>query len=230
MQVIIDYRINDIIEKYFKSLGYDVIKVKKNSNVYNEISSHTDIFCFRLENNLFCIEDCLDSSISKKYIVKYSNNINEYTKYNICLVDNFAIHNFQKTDKDVLNHLKKLNYTLINVKQAYSRCSILPLKNKCCITCDKGVYKVLKENDFDVLLIEENLDIKLHNGDKTYSDMKGFIGGCSCVIDDTVIFFGDLRKFKCKEKIVNYLENRGYKIKDFKNMEMIDYGSCIILN
>lgn len=235
MQVIIDERIAENIEKYFSDLDYELIKVKKHDQVYNEISSHTDIFCTKIDDTVIYEKNAISSKINSKYICKYGDNVeNSYPKvaaYNVCIIDNYAIHNLAITDKKILEILNSKKYNLINVKQGYSRCSILPLNNKCCITSDKGIYNELIKNNFDVLYIDPSeLDIKLFSSDKVYSKMSGFIGGCSTVMGDIVIFFGDLDKFKCKEKLVNYINSKGFKAKDFKNMDVIDYGSCIFLD
>ena len=75
-----------------------------------------------------------------------------------------------------------------------------------------------------------DLENAIANNDGTYSKMCGFIGGCSAVFGNTVIFFGDIDNFKCKEKLTNYIYSKGFEIKDFKNMDVIDYGSCIFLD
>ncbi len=233
MQVIIDERVNKDIEKYFIDLGYEIIKVKKHSKIYNEISSHTDIFCVKIDDTLIYEKEAILDEVKYNYI--YGDNVeSDYPKvasYNVCIIDNFAVHNFKITDKVILSILHEKGYNLINVKQGYCRCSIIPLGNKCCITSDKGIYIQLLKNNFDVLYIDQSeLDIKLFNEFGTYSNMFGFIGGCSTVNVDTVVFFGDLNKFKCKEKLVNYIFSKGFKIKDFKNMDVIDYGSCIFID
>lgn len=235
MQIVIDERVNEVVEKYFIDLGYEIIKVKKNNDIYNEISSHTDIFCVKIDDTIICEKDCLLGKINSKYNVLYGDKVdNLYPNcaiYNVCTIDNYAIHNFEITDKTVIKVFNERGYNLINVKQGYTNCSILPLSNKCCITSDKGIYDTLVDNDFDVLYIDQcELDIKLFSSDSVYSNMCGFIGGCSSVINDTVIFFGDLNKFKCKDKLASYIYSKGFKIKDFKDMDVIDYGSCIFID
>ncbi|MDD2376053.1 MAG: hypothetical protein PHD15_00115 [Clostridia bacterium] len=235
MQVIIDGRVNEEVEKYFLELGYEIIKVKKHNQIYNEISSHTDIFCVKINDTIIYEEGSLSGKINDKYNVFYGDNVdNIYPNcaiYNVCTIDNYAVHNFEITDKTIINILIEKGYNLINVKQGYSNCSILPLSNKCCITSDKGIYDILINYNFDVLYIDQSeLDIKLFSDSGIYSEMCGFIGGCSSVIDDTVIFFGDIDRFKCKEILMNYIYSKGFKIKDFKNMDVIDYGSCIFID
>ena len=235
MQVVIDERVNEEVKKYFIDLGYDIIKVKKHDNIYNEISSHTDIFCVKIDDTVIYEKGSLSGKINDKYTIEYGDKVdNSYPKcaiYNVCTIDNYAIHNFDITDITVFEILIDKGYNLIHVKQGYSNCSILSLGNKCCITSDMGIYSILIDNDFDVLYIDQSeLDIKLFSDNFVYSDMCGFIGGCSCVMNDTVIFFGDIDKLKCKNRLVDYIYSKGFKIKDFKNMDVIDYGSCIFID
>lgn len=235
MQVIIDERVDKNIEKYFLDLGYEIIKVKKSEGIYSEISSHTDIFCVKINDTVISQVNTFDCNLNNKYRFLTGDNVgNSYpycAKYNVCIVDNYAIHNLDITDNTVLNVLKEKGYKLINVKQGYSRCSILPLGNMACVTSDMGIYNVLVKNNFDVLYLDpSDLDIKLFDSYGEYSTMSGFIGGCSTVLNDTVIFFGDLDKFKCKDKLLEFLNSKGFKVKDFKNMDIIDYGSCIFLD
>jgi hypothetical protein len=235
MQVIIDERVNKEIEKYFKDLGYIVNKVKKHAEVYNEISSHTDIFAVKIGDTVVSSGNVFKLNLDEKYNWIFGDNVDktypETAKYNVCIIDNYAIHNFKITDKIVLEVLNLQKYNLINVKQGYSRCSIIPLKGKSAVTSDKGIYNILIKNGFDVLYLDPSeLDIKLYSKDFEYSSMSGFIGGCSCVLNDTVIFFGDITRFKCKDKLIDFIKAKGYNIKDFKNMDVIDYGSCIFLD
>ena len=43
-QLIIDERMRQIEKDMLKLLGYELIEIKKNENIYTEISSHVDIF------------------------------------------------------------------------------------------------------------------------------------------------------------------------------------------
>jgi hypothetical protein len=234
MQILLDERINKVISDYFKSLGFEIIKIKHNTNLYNEISSHADILACLIDDKLF-IEDELYKDINKKIDNKYEViNIGEINKeypndikLNVCRLGNYIIHNFKYTHKLLYNYINQC-YKTINVEQGYTNCNILNFGNYA-ITSDKGIYNNLIKNNIDCFLVEDlDLDIKLLKNNQ-YSTMKGFIGGCSVTIDNTVIFFGDLNNFKCKNSIIDYITSKGYKIKEFKNMDMIDYGSAVIL-
>ena len=46
--LIIDERMRDIEKNTLRNLGYELIEIKKNNNVYPEISSHVDIFTCKI--------------------------------------------------------------------------------------------------------------------------------------------------------------------------------------
>ncbi|MEG1990222.1 MAG: hypothetical protein RR136_04460, partial [Clostridia bacterium] len=98
MQVVIDERVNKVIEEYFLNLNYEVIKINKDIKLYSEISSHTDINFFKLENNIYLNNNLKNiiSVIPKKYNIYSDIDIFlNCIKLNICLIDKFAIHNFK---------------------------------------------------------------------------------------------------------------------------------------
>lgn len=231
MQILLDYRIDKRIENYFKSLNYEIIKIEKQSNIYAEISGHPDVFACRvkdkiiLSENLTNIINLENMMLGSKVEGKYPNT----AKYNVCFIDNYAIHNFKNTEPLLFDLIRKNNFELIDITQSYARCSILGLKNKSCITTDQGVYKTLIKNGFDVLFVEED-NIKLLDDKEETSKMKGFIGGCTAVIDNKVVIYGELSKFKNSEVIREFIVSKGYEIIEFKGMDITDYGSYIILN
>jgi len=65
MVLIIDNRMRDIEKEKLKSLGYDLIEIPKSHNVYEEISSHVDIFCLKVNNKLICEESIYNIVKSK---------------------------------------------------------------------------------------------------------------------------------------------------------------------
>ena len=59
------------------------------------------------------------------------------------------------------------------------------------------------------------------------SDMNGFIGGAMAKIDNTVILFGDILKLTNGMKIKKFIESKGYVLKDFPGLEVIDLGGLV---
>ena len=138
--------------------------------------------------------------------------------YNVCQINDKIIGS-KYVDKSI-----KLN---IIVKQGYAKCSIAVTSNNSCITTDKGIMQILKENNIDTLYIEES-NIKLLKKDKSISKMKGFIGGASLIFDNKFLLFGDSNNLNNKEGILEHLYKYNLELIDFKGLDIYDYGGGII--
>lgn len=234
--VLIDEKINKKYEKYLSSLKRKIIKVPKDFSLYDEISSHTDIHALKIKDKI--VVDKKFYSYLKKYnlpnvICGLSELLREYpgdVKYNVCIMDNFALHAIKYTDETVLEYLKKYNIKSIDVSQGYTKCSTFVLDNKNAITSNIEIAEKLKENGVNVLLLEKEDEesIKLLR-DGIFSSMHGFIGGCMVKIDNKCVLFGDSNKLKCGKKIKDFVEEKGYEFIEFKNEEVIDYGGIVLI-
>ena len=235
--IIIDNRMRKIEKDYLKSLGYKIIELPKNDSVYEEISSHIDIFVFKIDNTIIA-EPSIYDLLNKKNISKNISVIKGETivgskypldiPYNVCIIGNYAIHNFKYTSKNVIEFLVNNSYNFIDVKQGYSNCSITVIDDNSIIINDKGLYNTLSNYDFNILYIEDELDIKLLCNNK-YSKKRGFIGGCITRVDNKIIVFGDLSKIDEHGKIRKFIQSRKLQIIDFKNFDVIDYGGVVVI-
>ena len=153
-----------------------------------------------------------DSTLSSKY----PNNIS----LNAYITDNYLIHNLNFTDKKILDYCK--NKKTINVKQGYTKCSILPVKEKAIITNDKGIYDTLKNENFDILLLPFG-DIELSGFNY------GFIGGVGGMIsDNSMAFFGSLDNYIFGNEVKNFLYKYDVKPIYLNNTKLIDRGSLLV--
>jgi len=55
---IIDYRMRQPEREFLKSLCYELVELPKSEKVYEEISSHMDIFCCKINNALVVEKSC----------------------------------------------------------------------------------------------------------------------------------------------------------------------------
>lgn len=237
--VIIDNKMRDIEKEYLKKLGFSLINIKSNNCIYEEISSHVDIFACRIKNNIILENNLYNDFAEKKYkfidnkIICGNANIgNKYpfdVLYNVCSIGENVIHNFRYTDKRIINVIQKQKLNMININQGYSNCSIAVIDDNSAIVTDKMIAKKLIQNGIDILLIEEKLDIKLLKNDNTYSKMNGFIGGCIARVEDKIIIFGDRSKIDKYGKIKRFIENKNLDIIDFKDIDVIDYGGILLI-
>ena len=230
-RVIIDNRMRKLEKEQLKKLGYELIEINTSTKVYPEISSHVDIFVCKVRDKII-IEptQCQNIMPYVKNGIKGQDEIQKKypddIKYNVCPIGKKAIHNFQYTDEKLKQELINNNYELINTTQGYTNCSIAVIDENSAIVSDKGLYKILKFHDIDTLLVENNLDIKLLNGEN-YSSKKGFIGGCITRLGDSIIVFGDLNKIDIDGRIRDFITSKNLKIIEFKGFDIIDYGGLI---
>ena len=228
--LIIDERMRNIEKQKLEKMGYYLIEIKKNPNVYEEISSHVDIFACKIGDKII-VEPSVYEDISKIINVEkgdacVSSKYPEDIKYNVCIIGKKAIHRLDCTDSKIKEELIKNGYELINTKQGYTNCSIAVIDDSSAIVTDKELYKTLKSHDIDTLFLDYEPDIKLLNTD-SYSNKKGFIGGAISRIEDNIIIFGDLRKIDVDDKIRNFILQKKLSIIEFENLDVIDYGGII---
>ena len=234
--ILIDKRMRNVEKNMLKYLGYKLVPIETSNNVYAEISSHVDIFTTKIGDTLivekskyddlvFMLKDTDYNIISGKENVemKYPNDI----KYNVCIIGNYAVHNFKYTDKVVLKELKENGYELINVEQGYTNCSVAVIDESSVITADRKIAEKLIANNISVLLLDYTPDIKLKDEYGNYSNMNGFIGGAIGRVDNNIIVFGDLNKIDRENKIRDFIKIRNLKLIDFKDLDVIDYGGIV---
>lgn len=238
-KIIIDERMRQIEKEKLKELGYEeIIEIRQSDKVYQEISSHVDIFVCKTEKNIIIepsqfnnIKDKLQSDMKK--IIQGNEKIKEKypydIKYNVCTIGKKALHNFKYTDSKLKGELIKQGYELIDTTQGYTNCSIAVIDDNSAIVTDKGLFKILQKHNIDVLYLEYEPNIKLLNA-REYSKQRGFIGGAISRIEDKIIIFGDLDKIDANGKIKEFINQKGLQIIDFKGIDVIDYGGLVEIN
>ncbi|MDR2085344.1 MAG: hypothetical protein LBP67_10170 [Bacteroidales bacterium] len=196
---------------------------------YEEIAGHPDIFFFPTKefiivapNTPQCYIDFLENKnitivTGKNYIGTKKENS---TCYNVVISDNYIIHNKKFTDPAILQNIK--NKIFIHVNQAYTRCSLLPLKNDCFITSDMGIEKELKKQNLNCLYISSK-EILLPGFPN------GFIGGCMGVYKNKVFILGNLDHHYEGDKIKSFLFENGYEIISLYNGKLFDGGSLLLI-
>lgn len=231
---IVDARISKEAENKLNELGIEIIKTIKCESVGRSIAYHPDIVIHPVNHKTLVI--CPDVFEYYKYKLKgspinlirgekglgkeYPNDI----AYNVARLGNFAIHNFKHTDPVLKYHLKKENLEFLNIKQAYSKCSLAVLGERVAITADLPLYNKLKDIGFEVLLI-----------DRGYVELEGqnygFIGGTNGSIDkDHVIFSGSIEDHPDVDKIKEFINKNNINPIFLSREKIVDIGTIITLN
>ena len=232
--LIIDNRMRDFEKYKLKQLGYELIKIQKSQDLYEEISSHVDIFTCKIGNKLIIepsqyqniknqIFDIYNIEMGRELIQeKYPNDI----KYNVCIIGKKAIHSFEHTESKIKEELIMQGYELINTTQGYTNCSIAVIDDNSAIVTDKGLYKILSKHGIDTLFLDYELDIKLLSNEG-YSKRKGFIGGAVSRIGDNIIVFGELNKIDNDKKIRDFIISKDLNLIELIGHDVIDYGGIV---
>ena len=233
MYCFVDYRISDEEISNLSKLNTEIIKIPKCNKVYDAINGHPDIQLNILKSNeaQIIIQKDINTATQKilkdnniKYIVSKNSLSNTYPHdifLNSLILENYFIHNLKYTDENLLSTQK--NKTLISVSQGYTKCSVLPVNEKALITNDMGIHKILREYNFDILLLPP--------GDILLPSLNcGFIGGTGGMIGDNLMaFFGDLKYYRFGEQIIKFLYKYDVKPVFLRKGKLIDRGSILTL-
>ena len=201
--VVIDKRMRNKEKEYLKKLGLNIIEIDYHPEVYDEISSHVDIFICKIRDEIFLSTNITEIQLpnlvigESKVLGKYPFDI----KYNVANIGDYVIHNFKYTDKKILNYIENNKLKKVDVKQGYTKCNIVVTSQNSCILDKSG---------------------------KT-TNMKGFIGGATGIIDNKFILFGDSKYLNNRETILNHIQKHGLELVEFKDELIYDYGGILLV-
>ncbi|MCI5839992.1 MAG: hypothetical protein SOZ89_05195 [Peptoniphilaceae bacterium] len=195
-----------------------------NPKLNNNISDHPDLSVFVVDNKNIIVSE----NVFEYYKYKFRNKNIKIIKgelpsckypydsiYNVVKFKNFLIHG-KIIEKNIFNLCK--DHENIIVKQGYTRCSVIPLKNTI-LTSDYGIYKKINKKINTILLPIEEIKIDGYEN--------GFIGGtCGFVDDNTFFFTGDITNLKSYDIIRKTAEKEKIKI-IYPKTEITDLGSIL---
>ena len=226
MLIIIDHKIPPQAREKLSAFG-QILELKTEGITYDAISGHPDIFFCRTPGGLIAAPNTPPAILEKLKARKVPFQLGEnevgiqYPNsaiYNAVVTCDHYIHNKDITDPAILSSLD--DQQQIHVKQGYTRCSLLPLRDGHFITSDRGIYKTLTANGMDVLQVDPS-DIEIH-------ELKhGFFGGACGVFEDRVFITGSLKRFGDGELVRAYVKNLGYQIIELYDGPLFDGGSIM---
>lgn len=217
--------------KELKELGIECMQLKENKLIDDEINNHADIHAFSygsghilLNNGLIGEDELKRIGIAPVFYNKpISSPYPEDIPLNVAFTGKHIICNSKFTAKEILDFAKENDIEIIHTKQGYSKCNLCIVSDNAVITEDKGLTCLLKNYQYNVLLIS--------SGDICLSDMHyGFIGGASCKISpDKMYFSGDLSSHTDFKRIIEFLDLYNVKPIFNKSRKLTDFGGIIQL-
>jgi hypothetical protein len=230
---VVDYRISTEAEASLRSYGIELIRTVRCPDLYEAVDGHPDMQLHHIGGNKVVIApnvyEYLALQFDKKgfavtkgatWLVRnYPGNI----AYNVLRMGDLAFHNTKFTDKVIIEELEKENVRLIHVNQGYTKCSACILDSSTIITSDLKLARTVEKYGVETLLIKPGgIELK----ELAY----GFIGGASGLLSKKLIAFtGKLEHLEDKERIIQFLTDRGYEITFLTTAKPTDYGSIIPL-
>lgn len=212
-------------------LGIECLTLNPEPLLEDEINSHADILAFNFGNGQVLLnkgsigEDELKNIAIKPVI--YENNIcspyPDDIPLNVAFTGKHIICNSTYTAKEIIDFANSNNIEIIPTKQGYSKCNLCIVNDNAVITEDKGLACLLKNCQYNVLLIS--------SGDIYLSDAHyGFLGGASCKISqDKMYFNGDLSSHRDYKRILEFLNLYNVKPIYNKSRKLTDFGGIIQL-
>ncbi len=203
----------------------DVRKLPSFSCLPKPVASHADMLLFSHDRLLYLPEGYFRENsalFSDLNYITVKDPLPEYP-YDIILdclmLGKYLICNEKYTSPELILH-----YVPLNVNQGYARCSTLKLSDSAIITADRTIASAASEIGCEVLVIQSgHIFLEGYN--------YGFIGGASCVVGDSVIFFGNLSTHPDADKITDFIVSHGKRVinSSRSDIPLTDFGGAVIV-
>jgi hypothetical protein len=220
MTVIASKKSPGVFTDYLKN----TLLLPDNPDLDSRIAFHTDLSLFSFGDTVICapfLSDLLSRELPAVSVISSERPFSPYphdVAYNAALVGKTLFCNVRYTSKMLLAEAQKRGFTLADVKQGYSKCSVIPVTDDSLITSDKSIAIAAEKEGKDVLFVS-NQGVFLEGFDN------GFIGGAALSLKNEIVFTGDISALRDAEKIVEFIEAYGKKAVYFKNFTLTDIGS-----
>ncbi|MDR3046438.1 MAG: hypothetical protein LBU51_02335 [Bacteroidales bacterium] len=231
MLIIHDSRLPQILIRNLQNYG-DTVPFLTHNITDNIIAGHPDIFICPVGNQTVIapntpieIIKILDERQISYLMGENSIGITKShsTHYNVVTTNQLIIHQFKYTDPSIISCFQKQNNNVafqqkcINIKQAYTRCSLLALKENHFITSDQGIANTLHKRGLDVFYMSPK-EIILPGVSH------GLLGGCLGVMETTVFMTGNLNYHSEGKQLKEYLSSLQYQIVELYEGPLMDGG------
>jgi hypothetical protein len=228
MLIIVDKKIPGEAKEKLMAYG-TLIELETEGIVYPAISGHPDIFFCKTPQMLIVSPSLPDNYLEQikesklDYITGHLASSIQHpasVHYNAAVNDHYLVHRLEFTDPVILQNCHTLKK--IPVKQAYTRCNLLLLKDDHYITSDRGIHKNLQRSGLEGIFVSPE-------GILLPGFPNGFIGGAMGLLNDTVFIIGSLALYAEGEAVRKFLEDQKYRIVELYQGPLVDGGGILFL-
>ena len=198
------------LKDHLMETDHEIMEFQGIDTVADPVKKHPDLVFCSIKNGMVFEGDPL------KLSEKYPGDV----IYNGCSTGKYFIHNLKITAPELMGIVEKAGLIPVNIRQGYSRCSILPVDEDSVITYDSGSAKAMRAAGLNVLVIRPG-----HVLLPGYNE--GFIGGTAGKVGCEILFNGDLSLHPDFDKICDFIQERGLRVKYFSGWPLTDIGSII---
>lgn len=230
---IVDYRIDDKIFEVLNHYCTEIIKTRPHLNLMEPINGHPDMVMMQYDNRtlIVCPEEYKyyhgKLAVKGINVIEGTNRLKkEYPldiPYNAVRIGNTIIHKAAYTDYRVVEKATMDKLLRVDVKQGYTKCSVINLQNHGIITADKQIAELANDIGIDSLLVSSG-NVELDGFEY------GFIGGATGYHNGRLFLTGTLDHHPDFDDIQAFIETKGIQLVYLSNNPIYDYGTIIILN
>lgn len=233
---LVDIRISEASERGLLKRGFKLLKMPSAERLPRAMASHPDMLVAKLGNNIITTAEYIDRaphifSDIREYAphIKIHVTDEEFKeKYpfdailNALVIGNRLFVKRDSVSKKVISIGCELGYEIVNTRQGYPACTVLPLSKRDAITSDRGLALTLSEWGISVCLIE--------NGSISLPPYEyGFIGGAAGVFGKDVYFLGNLKTHASHKLIEEKIKDLGMNAVSLSDEPLTDLGRIIFL-
>ena len=228
MLIIADKKIPAEAREKLSAYG-TLMELETEGIVYPAISGHPDVFFCNTPGGLVVapnLPEMYFHALEKHNISFTKGNLTSGIRhpssvhYCAAIDDRYLIHRLEYTDPVILQNCHTLKK--IAVKQGYTRCSLVLLKDHHYLTSDAGIHHALIHHGLNGLFVSPD-------GIILPGFQNGFIGGAMGLLNDTVFVIGSLDRHSEGGAIRKYLEDLDYCIVELYNGFLFDGGGVLFI-
>jgi hypothetical protein len=206
-----------------------LLELETTGLVYPAISGHPDIFFCKLPDRLVIPPNLPAEYLSflRNHKIDFfvghlavGNTYPETVHYNAAIDDHCLVHRLDITDPVILENCHFLEK--VPVKQGYTRCNLVLLREKRFITSDAGIYRTMRYHGGEGILVSPE-------GIQLPGFPNGFIGGAMGILKNTVFLLGSLDHYAEGERVRGFLDDSGQDIVELYDGPLADAGGILFL-
>ena len=233
-KVIIDSRAPKAVKATLCNMGFSLIQMPPFPALQTPVSAHPDMLLFIADKKVFChadyqkianeeLEEIADTGYE---IITTKENIGaEYPHdvlFNALSLSKHIYGKLENLSELIKEDAEKRSIALHSVKQGYAKCSVAKVGERAAITSDASLYKAIKADGYDALLISAG-----HIGISEYDT--GFIGGCSGCDGERIYFSGNIELHPDAEAIKEFCEAHGLQVISLSDEPLFDIGTMFFI-